>query len=328
MITEILIWALAVGAIIASGLFSGLETGIYSLNRVRLHILEHQRNRNARIIQYLMANSSTLLVTLLISNNIVNNLATSAVGKILGNAGCSSLEIIVYDILILTPLLFIFAETLPKDLFNVHADRFVYPFARFLLMIKWALTLCGILPLATLLGSLTMRLLGGNSKAVVFHPRMQVATLVREGVGYGLLSDEQSALTGRVLRLVHCSLEDEMTPWSDVVRLDITATTDTIWDYARKSSLSRYPVIDEQGNVQGMMSLHETLLYGKDNCPPIRELLQPLPQMDVTVPLRVALRQLQDSQSAMGLVVKDNKPVGIVTVKDLVEPITGELTSW
>ena len=330
MTTEQLFWtyACATGGILAGGLFSGLETGIYSLNRVRLHILEHQNNANAKIISNLLGKPVTLLAALLIATNIATNIATSSIGKILEAADCSHLQIVLYDVLILTPLLFVFAETLPKDLFNVHADRFVYPFARFFVLIKWVLTICGILPLVSGLGALTMRLLGGSSKELIFHPRMQVATLVREGVGYGLLSDEQSALTSRVLHLAQRKLIDEMTPWKDVITLQSTATIDELWAYAKKSSLSRYPVVDEQGAVAGMVSLHEALTYSKANCPSVKNLLQPILEIDVEVPIRLALRQLQEQKTAMAIIIKDKTPIGIVTIKDLIEPITGELTSW
>lgn len=330
MTTEQLLWtyACAIGGILGCGLFAGLETGIYSLNRVRLHILEHQNNTNARIISNLLGKPGVLLAALLIATNIATNIATSSIGKILEAAECSHLQVVLYDVLILTPLLFVFAETLPKDLFNVHADRFVYPFARFLVLIKWLLTICGILPLVSGLGVLTMRLLGGSAKENIFHPRMQVATLVREGVGYGLLSDEQSALTSRVLHLAQRKLNDEMTPWAEVVTLESTATTDDLWAYAKKTSLSRYPVIDEQNDVVGMISLHEALTYSKADCPNLKTLLQPILEIDVEVPIRIALRQLQEQKAAMAIVIKDKTPIGIVTIKDLIEPITGELTSW
>ena len=324
----VLLWLLAIGAVLASGLFSGLETGIYSLNRVRLHLLEHQNNPNARIIHKLTSNSSTLLVTLLISNNIVNNLATVAVGKLFMLQGYSHFKTIVYDVLLVTPLLFVFAETLPKDLFSVHADRFVYPFARLLLFIKWLLTFCGLLPLIDLMGKLTMRLLGNQNRQIVFHPRMQVAQLVHEGVGYGLLSDEQSALTGRVLKLAQRSLDEEMMPWKDIITITSDASVDALWELAGRSSISRYPVLSDTQTGLGMVSLHEALMYGKDNCPPIMEMLQQTPMLDIKTPVRQALRKLQDDKAAMGIVIQNDKPVGIVTIKDLVEPITGELTSW
>lgn len=324
----IITYACAIGGILGCGLFAGLETGIYSLNRVRLHILEHQNNASARIISNLLGSPGSLLAALLIATNIATNIATSSIGNLLEAAECTHLEVILYDVIIVTPLLFVFAETLPKDLFSVHADRFVYPFARFLLLIKWLLTACGILPLVTLMGTLTMRLLGGSSKQPVFHPRMQVASLVREGVGYGLLSDEQSALTGRVLRLAQRSLDEEMTPWKDVLALKVDTTVDALWELAGRSSISRYPVISEDGNVMGMVSLHEALMYGKANCPAIEQMIQHTPSLDITMPVRNALRQLQVDKAAMGIVYQEAKAVGIVTVKDLVEPITGELASW
>ncbi len=73
-------------------------------------------------------------------------------------------------------------------------------------MVRWLFTWMGLVPLINLATSVVMHQLGGNSHARPFHPRRQVEVLVKEGVGYGLLSDDQSAMVVRVPRPWHASL--------------------------------------------------------------------------------------------------------------------------
>ena len=63
-------------------------------------------------------------------------------------------------------------------------------------------------------------------------------------------------------------------------------------------------------------------------CPPPATLAHPLPAVPADRPIRQALRQLQREQYPMGLVIRQGKPVGVITFKDLVEPIVGELDVW
>jgi CBS domain containing-hemolysin-like protein len=162
----------------------------------------------------------------------------------------------------------------------------------------------------------------------VFHPKRQVGVLVKEGVGHGLLSDEQSALVERVLALATRRVVDEMVPWAKVLKVSINDPPKRLWDLANRSSVSRYPVVDPAGKVRGVVSVYDALRHGRDQCPPIVELMHPVERLPRTMPSREGLSRLQTSHVAMAVVVDGEKPLGIVTVKDLVEPITGELASW
>ena len=135
---EIFWWCCCFAGIAATGLLAGLETGVYSLNRVRLHLKFDEGDRAARALYPMVRKPERLIATLLIGTNVATNLATSSTGILLESTGLSTWQIIVADVLIVTPVLFIFAETLPKDLFAAHADRLVYPFSR---PIRWLTTL-------------------------------------------------------------------------------------------------------------------------------------------------------------------------------------------
>ena len=324
----LILWLLlsALG-VLACGLFAGLETGIYSLTRVRVHLLSQDGHRRAARLEQMLAEPGPLLATLLIGTNIATNLATAAMGVIFEARGFSTWQVVAAVVLIETPLLLIFAETLPKDLFAAHADRFVYPFVTPILWLKRLLTVIGLLPLITAVSRLFLKSLGGGPVTMPFHPRRHVITLVKEGLGRGLLSDEQTALVERAMALADRTVTDEMTPWSQVITIDAEATPQAIWDLAEHSAHTRFPVVDRDHHVVGVVGVNTVLQHDPGTCPPLADLMTTAPQLAPDVPLRTALRQVQRG-APMAIVTAGAGPLGIVTVKDLIEPVTGKLTNW
>jgi len=321
-------WVLMAIGLIGSALYSGLETGVYRINRVRLQILAHQTQRSAHILHRLIHRPSTLLSTLLIGNNIANYLGTASLAVILGHWGLNDWQVIVVNVLAITPLLLIFGETLPKDLFSAHTDRLTYRFASFLDMSRKVFFFCGLLPITEAFSRLASRLLRVPLHDMSFHPRRQVELLVKEGVGRGLLSDEQSAIVERVLELSTHSVCDEMTPWERVTKVNADDPPSVMWDLADRTSHTRFPLVDSAGVVLGVVNVYDALVHDQATCPPLHELMSKPLSLDAQAPLRSALTTLQTTHTPLAIVTRQNKPVGVVTIKDLVEPITGELASW
>ena len=320
--------ALSVAGVVASGLFSGLETGVYSLNRVRLHLLSHHGKRSAQIMEKMLSNPGPMLATLLIGTNTATNLATSAMGVLLKSQSLGDWQIVGAVVLIETPLLLVFAETLPKDLFAAHADRLVYPFAKPILWLRRLFTFTGLLPLITAVSHLCLQSLGGAKSRSLSHPRRLMTRLVKEGLGRGLLSDEQSAIVERVMALADRSVADHMTPWDQVITIKADTTPQELWALAGKHSHKRLPVVDSAGSVTGVLDVTEAMLHDKDACPPIDQLMTLAHTLPSNLDLRAALRQVQDESGPLAIISDGDKPLGIVTVKDLIEPITGELPNW
>ena len=325
---SILWWSLIVLAVAGSALFSGLETGAYSLNRVRLQVWAHRGRRSAIVLRNLVQDPPTLLGTLLIGNNIANYTGAAALTVLLEGHGLGDGQTLLLNLLIVTPLLFIFGETLPKDLFGAYADRLMYSFWRVLDGARRLFTWTGLLPMVNLFSRLLARLMGARHVAAPFHPRRQVSSLVKEGVGRGLLSDEQSAIVERVLALRERTVGDEMVPWDEVITVAVDDPVDRLWTLAHESSRSRFPVVDAAGKVVGVLNIMDALIHPRDNCPPIRDLVHPPLFLPATMPLRSGLAKLRQCDDPLAIITDRDEPVGIVTMKDLVEPITGELAVW
>ena len=311
-----------------SALFSGMETGAYTINRVRLQVLADRGGHQAQTLRRLLDRPDTLLATLLIGNNVANYLGTAGLAVLLEAMALSDWQTILLNTLIVTPLLFVFGETLPKDTMAAHADRLMPPLTPVLSLARRLFTYTGAVPLVRAFSSTVLRLMGQPVGETSFPPRRRVEMLVREGVGLGLLSDEQSAIADRVLRLGTRTVGQEMVPWAEVLRIREDDPPRALWDLADRSSRSRFPVIDRGGGVRGVIDVFDVLLHPRDACPPLAELIQPAETVAPDLPLRRALQQFQQHGTGLAVVQDRGRPVGLITTKDLVETITGELISW
>ncbi len=311
-----------------SALFSGMEIGCYRLNRVRLYVRSARKERSAVILDRLIHQPTTLLGTLLVGNNIANYLGTAALGIIMGSLALSPWQVIVANTLVVSTLLLIFGETLPKDFFATHADRFMYPLARVLRLMRWVFTATLILPAVVFVSRVAVRLIASDQARIV-SPRLRVVEMVRHGAGQGLISDEQSAMAQRAFAMSNRKVEDEATPWAEVQTIradqDITALT----ALARRSKHSRFPVVDGKGKIIGTIDVIDALADGEPGDRRVREVMRPAVSVAANRTVRYALTQLQKEHIGLAIITgPSSRPIGVVTVKDLVEPLTGEIQHW
>lgn len=326
---EVLIWCglMAVG-FAGSALFSGMETGAYRLNRVRLYVRAARQERAATILDHLIHRPAALLGTLLIGNNIANYLGTAALGVLLSASALAEWQVVVVNTLLVSLLLLVFGETLPKDLFAAHADRLMYPLAKVLRALQWVFTATLVLPAVVAMSRVAVRLAGGGSPNTM-SPRLRVAELVRQGAGYGLLSDEQAALAQRALALSSRSVAAEQTPWLKVQHLRAEQTVADLLALAEHSRHSRFPVVSKSGKVTGTVDLIDALAEGW----PRERKLAACAAAALAVPAKLTIRQalarLQEEHVGLAVVTDPaGRPTGIVTIKDLIEPLTGDIRHW
>jgi CBS domain containing-hemolysin-like protein len=309
----------------ASGLFSGAETGLYSLSRSRVVGGGRGRDLRAgleRLARGLLADEVGLLITLLVGNNLVNQLATYAgrgVIRPLGlPPGASELALTVC----LTPLLFLFGELFPKDLFRRRPHALV-PLAAPAIWGARAL----LYPVVALLGALARfaeRSVGldGHGLARVHGREEGVLELVRQG-GRGLRSERLEGMARNVLGLRALRIERAMIPWR---RVRTVALEESPSAELADVPYSRVPVTDAAGHLRGYVHLTDVLHAGPGV--PLAAHLRPLILLEPDLPIERALARMRSSGLRMAAVGSAERPLGIVTLKDLVEEISGELARW
>lgn len=310
-----------------SALFSGMETGSYRLNRVRLYVRSSQERSSAKTLERVINKPASLIGTLLIGNNLCNYAGTAGLGVLLSTMDLSVAQAVLVNTVLVTLVLFIFGETLPKDLFAAHSDRMMYPLARLLLVLRVLFTWTGILPAIVLLSTIAVRLTGKGEDSKL-TPRKRVEQMVREGAGVGLISKEQTEIAQRALALSNQRLINECTPWQQVVTLSIETDRIGLETIARSTPRSRLPVLDPRGKVVGVVDLIDALAL-ENEAKPIQSAMKPAVMMRGSDSVRHALSRMRREHIGLAIVTRpDGKPAGVITVKDLVETITGEIRNW
>lgn len=306
--------------VIGSAIYSGAETGLYTLSRVRLDVRTAEGDRRALSLNRLVARPALMLSVLLLANNICNYLSSYGLAGLLSAAGFTPGESVIINTLILVPLLFIFGEVLPKDLFRQNTDRWSYSCAGLLEGTRRVLTWTGLAPLVAAVG----RRLGHNDSTIV-PARQRMASLLREGMSIGVLTESQTELVDRALLLRDRPVIDEMIPWALVKTIATRADASVQAEMATRQSHTRLPVIDDQGQITGVVSVIDLLLHPKT---PLAEQIEPAVVISSDLTVQEAMARLRDHQASMAIIDDGDTPKGIVTMKDLVEVLIGELTEW
>ncbi|MEM7228355.1 MAG: CNNM domain-containing protein [Planctomycetota bacterium] len=327
MTVDILLFAvLALVGLALSALFSGTETGLYTINRVRLTIRSNQGDPCARRLRALIDRPERMLATILIGNNIANYIGSYGLSAILDRMQIAPITLIIINVCILTPLLFVFGEILPKDLFRTFTDTWSYALSRFLTTCRYLFLFTGLTPVVQTFGRLVGRLLGAPSELPTTG-RQRVVQLMQEGFGAGVLTEVQTTLVDRSLAFRKMTVGTEMVPWARVVTLPANASQEQRETMMRKRDFSRIPLMSTSGDVVGVLPLLDALLKPGVST---EELAQPTLTFEPDTPIRDALRQMRHERIAMGIIEhpRTRRKLGIVTLKDLVEPLTGELAVW
>jgi CBS domain containing-hemolysin-like protein len=316
--TEATLWALlALVGLVGSALASGLEMGVYALGRLGLETRALNGEPAAVMLRTEIGRTDRLLSTLLVHNNVCNYIGVLGVSALLGAAGLGPILTLVVQSVVVTPIILIFGESLPKELFRTGADRLTYLFAPILRGLRTFYVMIGVVPLVMLASGLMTRLIGGGGLGGSSDARQRMANILKEAGGPTGMSDDHSTLLDRALALGRGRVGDEMLSWSMAQKVHAD------WPHARirrtlgPTPATTVPVTDTHGRVLGIASAI-SLLAGEPTRP---EDLRPAVLVSPDTPTVVAIRRILAAEADLAIVVQNDKPVGIVSLNDLTEPL-------
>lgn len=314
---------LILGCLIASAIFSGNETGLYSLSRLRVESDARAGRGRARMIRRLLQDEGTLLVTILIGNNLVVELMADLTGDVADGLGVPVGWRELAVAALVTPLALFFGELFPKDLFRRRPHALVGATVPFIALCKGF-----FLPLTLPVRGITWlieRSLGITSEALTrAQARERVLELLHETESSSIPHVERMARN--VLELRGLAIGRVMVPWAKVEHLVLGADPAALFQQVARAPNSRLPVVNEQGEVIGY--IHQLEALGAGPAVPVTSHLRPLIRLEPGVSLDSALVRMRAGGQRAALVGEPSRPLGLVTVKDIVEEISGELSRW
>ena len=313
----------ALAALIAlSAYFSATETAFTSLNRIRLKTRADDGDKRAVRTLALAADYDRLLSTLLIGNNIVNNVATTIGAvlfiKLIGGAKGPTVSATVLTVVIL-----IFGEVTPKSLAKERPE--VWAIAATPLLRVLAVVLTPVNFLFTQWKKLLRVLLRHQDDDGITEEELM--GMVDQAETEGSLDQHESDLIRNAIEFNDMEVSEILTPRVDLEALADTATMEEAAAMYASSGFSRLPIYhDSIDNIIGV--LHEKDFYAA-YCRGVKrlsELKSSVLYTTETARISDLLRQLQQNKVHMAVVVDEyGGTQGIVTMEDIMEELVGEI---
>ncbi len=319
-------YALMAAAVLAAAFHSGSETGLYCVNQLRARLRAEQGSAPARSLQHLLSRPRLAISTMLVGTNIGLYVATVVCTHQLRDTALAA-RADLYSSLIMPPVLLIFAEIIPKSLFQHHAEKLMYRVAR-PLRVSEAL----FYPLSALLravSGLPYLLLGRRApdrRPLVTDESFRF--YLGRGAADGVLSSYQRRMAENILRLKSMRLGAALSPLEEVVMVAEGAPPGELHRLMREHRYSRIPVYrKERDDITGVVNVIDVASAPESAGP--AELAREVMSLPLETSVADALSRFRDAKEQFAVVTdEEGRAVGVVTVKDLVEEIVGELEAW
>ena len=316
--------SLAILLLFASGFVSASEIAFFSLSPSDLSEIEEDEHPSDKHIKALLQDSERLLATILISNNFVNvtiiMLCNYFFAEVVNFGHAIIVEFLVITV-ILTFLLLLFGEIMPKIYSAQHTLRFCRFAAPVLLVLRKVFS-----PLSALLvrsGFIVNKCVSKRNYNISVDELSQALELTDKAE----ISEESNILEG-IIRFGGETAKEVMTSRLDMVDLDITATFREVLDCVVENGYSRVPVYeDSRDNIKGILYIKDLLPYLKKKEDfKWQSLIRPAYFVPETKMIDDLLRDFQANKIHIAIVVDEfGGTSGIVTMEDIIEEIVGEI---
>lgn len=310
---------LVVVMMIFSALFSSTETAYSSVNKLRLKNYAGQGNKKAAKALKLANKFDEVLTAVLIGNNIVN-IATSSVSTIvfinlIGSSGAAVSTVVI------TVLVLVFCEVLPKSYAKKNAERLALAFAAPLSVLVTIFK-----PFVYILNKLSSVISKGGEEAPSVTED-ELKFMIDEIEEQGVIEEQESELVKSALEFDEISVNEILIPRVKVVGIEIGSTIEEIKETLCQEMYSRLPVYEKSlDDIIGIITnkaFFKMLSEGGNN---IKSIIQEVPHISDTLLISEAMRKMQRSKVHLAVVTDQyGGTKGIVTLEDIIEELVGEI---
>ncbi len=314
---------LLVLCLLGSAFFAGMETGIISINRLRLQHLVRRQVPGAAIIRHFLAHPDLLLGTTLIGTNllhVVSAVLAASIGQRLhGGAGAAIAGVL------LALVTLVGCEYIPKAWFQAAPARRTIPFAGLLRAAAWILR-----PLTAVVNALIRAVLPRRAAQRVedklLVTREELLHLAREGAQSGVLTKHESEMIHGVFELTHKTCGTLMTPRDKMAFVHADALPDDILAAARGREFNRLPVFDPaQKSFVGVVHVFDVLADDAPAGKTAADYMRPPQLVASYLPVDHLLPRMRVTRLPLFLVTDDRyEVIGLITLEDVLREVTGE----
>lgn len=307
--------------IVLSGLFSATETAFSSLNPIKLKILIEKGNKRANKTLVLFERFEKLIVVILVGNNIVNLLSASLATVLFVDLVGQDLGVTLSTV-ILTTVVLIFGEILPKSIAKQLPESFAMVITPFI-------SLVGILlsPIVLIFRIIQQ----GMNKVFKFKKQSvsedELLTYVSEVEKQGGINANERELIQKVIDFDALKVTDILTPRVDIQAIEITDNLDTILDMFESSGHSRLPIYEKDlDHIIGIIHYKDFMYHVITGKKSLKNMMKE--PIYVTEYMKIVdLLHLLKSKKEHLAIVKDEHggTQGLVSLEDVIEELVGDI---
>ena len=306
-----------------SAFFAGIETGIISINRLRLQHFVRRQVKGAATIRHFLTHSDLLLGTTLIGTNllhVVSAVLAASIGHRLRGAAGAAIAGALLAVVIL-----VFCEYIPKAWFQAAPARRTIPLAHILLAASWILR-----PFSFVVNTLLRWTMPGSDARRVedkmLVTREELLHLARESAQSGVLTPHESEMIHGVFELTHKTCATLMTPRDKMATVPATATPAEILAIARTREFNRLPVYDAaQKSFVGVVHIFDLLSDESPAGKTAADYMRPPQLVASYLPVDHLLPRMRVTRLPLFLVTDDRyEVIGLITLEDVLREVTGE----
>ena len=324
----ILIALLIIVFIIFSAFFSGMETGLISLDKLKLEQEAKSDNKKRQILSFLK-NPDKLFGTTLIGNNI-SLVIVSSLTVLLLNYLRDKNVIHISDrsgALLISLILLIFAEIIPKALYREHSNRLVSKNFEILKFFSFLLS-----PFTKIVTYINIRI----SKLFGLKASENLLRVSREDLSFMVSESEtnenateinQKDLLEEALEFGELKAENVMTHRTEIVAFDKDTSVDDVISLSREVGYTRFPVYDDDlDNIIGILIIYDLLRCQNSSAEKASEFIRSALFVPETMTVDALLAEMQSKKRSLAIVVDSyGGTAGMVTIEDIMEELVGEI---
>ena len=306
-----------------SAVCSATETAFSSANRIRLKNMAASGSKRAAKALAMAEDFDKPLTAILIANNVVN-IASSALATVFFTERFGSGSVGIAT-LVMTVLVLIFGEILPKSLAKENSERFSVFMAP--LLSAFIIVITPLIWIFTGIKKLVVKLVGHRDEEQPSVTEEELKYIIEEIEDEGVLEEQESDLVRSALEFDEITISKVLVPRINIIGIERGSSFESIRDVFIQTKFSRLPVyegtLDSIVGVIHQSDFFELYLSGGSDIGGIMKQPVLFPEGKK---ISEALRELQKAKMHMGVVVDEyGGTEGICTLEDIIEELVGEI---
>lgn len=314
-----------VALIFLSAIFSSAETAFLSTNKIRLRNLQEEGEKKADLVLTMLENQNKLISTLLVGNNIVN-IGSSALATKMATAAFGDVGVGIATG-VMTFLVLVFGEVIPKNLAAAHAETWAMFIAPFIRLLSFVLT--PVVFFLTKLSDFVVRFSKKDDEEDPTITEDEFKILVNVGQEEGVFDESESEMINSIFEFDETVVKAIMVPRIDIVAVDVEDPINEALRLIVDGGHSRIPAYEESiDNIVGILYAKDIFEYLDDdfNELKVKELIRPAYYIPETKKVSDLLNELRSKKVHMAIILDEYGGTnGLVTIEDLIEEIIGDI---